>query len=140
MKLVRNLSKRSIHSFLPIHFLICSGIPAECNNSTCFPGIGLGVVLSRARLLSDKMLVAAVKALAAQSPALKDPNRGLLPDILHVREVSVHIATAVIRRAAEEGLAQTPGIPLDSGNGGLREWIEAQMWDPVYRPLVRAQG
>ncbi|KAI9862172.1 MAG: NAD-dependent malic enzyme, mitochondrial, partial [Pleopsidium flavum] len=32
---------------------------AECNNSTCFPGIGLGTVLSRSRLLSDKMLVAA---------------------------------------------------------------------------------
>lgn len=49
---------------------------AECNNSTAFPGIGLGVVLSRSKLLSDKMLVAAVKAIAAQSSALKDPDRG----------------------------------------------------------------
>ncbi len=51
---------------------------AECNNSTAFPGIGLGVVLSRSKLLSDKMLVAAVKAIAAQSPALKDPDKGEL--------------------------------------------------------------
>ncbi|KAK2754731.1 NAD-dependent malic enzyme, mitochondrial [Arachnomyces sp. PD_36] len=112
---------------------------AECNNSTCFPGIGLGVILSRARLLSEKMLVAAVKALADRSPALKDPNRGLLPDIVDVREVSVHIAAAVIRRAVDEGLAQTPDIPLGGDGEDLKEWIQAQMWDPVYRPLVRAQ-
>lgn len=129
-------------AFLPIQDFLTNNnlrFSAECNNSTCFPGIGLGVVLSRARLLSDEMLVAAVKALAAQSPALKDPNRGLLPDVLNVREVSVHIAAAVIRRAAKEGLAQTPEIPLDSEAGDLEEWIQAQMWDPVYRPLKRAQ-
>lgn len=108
---------------------------AECNNSTCFPGIGLGAVLSRARLLSDKMLVAAVKALAAQSPALKDPNQPLLPDVIHVREINVHIAKAVIKCAVQEGLAQEKGIPTE--NGDLEEWIRVQMWEPEYRPLVR---
>ncbi|KAL2009299.1 hypothetical protein VTN00DRAFT_7493 [Thermoascus crustaceus] len=108
---------------------------AECNNSTCFPGIGLGAVLSRARLLSDKMLVAAVKALAAQSPALKDPNQPLLPDVIHVREISLHIAKAVIKCAVQEGLVQEEGIP--TGDSDLEEWIRVQMWEPEYRPLVR---
>ena len=108
---------------------------AECNNSTCFPGIGLGAVLSRARLLSDKMLVAAVKSLASQSPALKDPNKGLLPDVVNVREISVHIAKAVIRQAVEEGLATETGIPDDDGE--LEEWVREQMWEPRYRSLVR---
>jgi malate dehydrogenase (oxaloacetate-decarboxylating) len=106
---------------------------AECNNSTCFPGIGLGCVLSRSKLLSDKMLVAAVKALAAQSPALKDPDKGLLPDVLNVREISVHIARAVIKQAVEEGSATEKGIPSEDGE--LEEWIREQMWDAVYRPL-----
>lgn len=106
---------------------------AECNNSTCFPGIGLGCVLSRTTLLSDKMLVAAVKALAAQSPALKDPSKGLLPDVVNVREISVHIAKAVILQAVEEGLATEEGIPKE--DEGLEEWVREQMWDPVYRPL-----
>lgn len=106
---------------------------AECNNSTCFPGIGLGCVLSRARLLSDKMLVAAVKALAAQSPALKDPSKGLLPDVIDVRDISVHIARAVIKQAVEEGLAQEDGIPEDEDD--LEEWVREQMWDAKYRPL-----
>jgi malate dehydrogenase (oxaloacetate-decarboxylating) len=106
---------------------------AECNNSTCFPGIGLGCVLSRSKLLSDKMLVAAVKALAAQSPALKDPYKGLLPDVENVRDISVQIAKAVIRQAVDEGLAQEKGIPEEEEE--LDEWIREQMWDPVYRPL-----
>lgn len=106
---------------------------AECNNSTCFPGIGLGSVLSRAKLVSDKMLVAAVKALAAQSPALQDPDKGLLPDVKDVREISVKIAVAVVRCAVEEGLAQEKGIPVDDEE--LEKWVRAQMWEPVYRPL-----
>jgi malate dehydrogenase (oxaloacetate-decarboxylating) len=106
---------------------------AECNNSTCFPGIGLGCVLSRSKLLTDKMLVSAVKALAAQSPALQDPDEGLLPDVVDVREISVHIAKAVIKQAVEEGLAQEKDIP--DGDEVLEEWIREQMWDPVYRPL-----
>ncbi|KFZ12233.1 hypothetical protein V502_07203 [Pseudogymnoascus sp. VKM F-4520 (FW-2644)] len=106
---------------------------AECNNALVFPGIGLGAVLSRAHLLSDKMLVAAVKALSAQSPALKDPARPLLPDVEDVREVSVQIAKAVVRQAVKEGLAREEGIPEDEGE--LDEWIRVQMWEPVYRPL-----
>lgn len=106
---------------------------AECNNSTCFPGIGLGCVLSRAKLLSDKMLVAAVKALAAQSPALKNPDKGLLPDVIHVRDISVHIARAVIKQAVEEGLATEKDIPTNDDE--LEEWIREQMWEPIYRPL-----
>ena len=109
---------------------------AECNNSTCFPGIGLGAVLSRAKLLSDKMLVAAVKALAAQAPALKDPDKGLLPDVVDVREISVQIAMAVIKQAVEEGLAQEEGIP-DNDND-LEEWVRVQMWEAKYRELVKA--
>ncbi|KAH8680038.1 hypothetical protein BGZ60DRAFT_467987 [Tricladium varicosporioides] len=119
--------------FPPVQFNGNEKEVAECNNSTCFPGIGLGCVLSRTKLLSDKMLVAAVKALAAQSPALKDPDMGLLPDVVNVREISVHIAKAVIRAAEEEGLATEEGIP--EGEDMLEEWIREQMWDPAYRPL-----
>ncbi|KAH8692435.1 putative malate dehydrogenase [Talaromyces proteolyticus] len=111
---------------------------AECNNSTCFPGIGLGAVLSKSRLLSDKMLVAAVRALSAQSPALRDPNKPLLPDVVDVREISVHIAKAVIQAAIEEGLAQEKNIPENDAE--LEEWIRAQMWDAVYRPLAKPKA
>ncbi|KAJ5559081.1 Malic enzyme NAD-binding, partial [Penicillium sp. DV-2018c] len=111
----------------------------ECNNSTCFPGIGLGVVLSQARLLSKKMLVAAVEALKTRSPALEDPTKPLLPDVQDVRDISLDIAVAVIKCAVEEGLAQAEGIPSSESESDLREWIEVQMWDAEYRPLVPSE-
>lgn len=107
---------------------------AECNNSTCFPGIGLGAVLSRAKLLSDHMLVSATKALAAQSPALNDPDKGLLPDVTEVREISVKIAMAVIKTAVQEGYAQREEIPGEDKE--LEEWVRVQMWETRYRDLV----
>jgi malate dehydrogenase (oxaloacetate-decarboxylating) len=106
---------------------------AECNNSTTFPGIGLGAILSRTRLLPPAILVAATRALASQAPALKNPKAGLLPDVTDVREISVQIAKAVIRTAQKEGLNEEKDIPEDDDE--LEEWIREQMWDPVYRPL-----
>lgn len=106
---------------------------AECNNSTVFPAVGLGAVLCRARLMSDKMLVAATQALAGQAPALKDPNAGLLPDVVNVREISVQLAKAVIKQAVEEGLNNEKDIPTNDAD--LDEWMREQMWDAKYRPL-----
>lgn len=106
---------------------------AECNNSTVFPAVGLGAVLSRARLMSDKMLYAATRALAEQAPALKDPSAGLLPDVVNVREISVQLAKAVIKQAVEEGLNDEKDIPTDDAD--LDEWVREQMWEGQYRPL-----
>ncbi|KAK3716537.1 NAD-dependent malic enzyme, mitochondrial [Vermiconidia calcicola] len=106
---------------------------AECNNSTMFPGIGLGVVLSRSKLVTPALLVAAVKALAAQAPALEDPEAALLPDVTEVRDISVKIAAAVIQQAVQDGLAQQEDIPSDKEE--LEEWIGQQMWKAEYRPL-----
>lgn len=86
-------------------------------------------------MLSDQMLVAAVRALAARSPALQDPNQPLLPDVEEARTISVDIAKAVIQTAVGEGYADEDNIPADDDE--LVDWIKAQMWDPVYRPLKK---
>lgn len=85
------------------------------------------------------MLVAAVKALASHSPALHDPDKGLLPDVTNVRDISVSIAAAVIRQAVDEGLATQEGIPVEEGEEVLEEWVREQMWEPRYRTLVRVE-
>jgi malate dehydrogenase (oxaloacetate-decarboxylating) len=110
---------------------------AECNNSVVFPGIGLGCILSRARLLTDKMLVAAVRAVARMSPALEDPAAALLPDVDAVREVSLRVARGVVRAAVEEGVATEQGIPSDGDEERLGRWIGVQMWEPRYRELEK---
>lgn len=82
------------------------------------------------------MLVEATKALAAQAPALRDPDAGLLPNVEEVREVSVKIAGAVVRQAVREGVAgrEVPGVDEEK----LEEWIREQMWEAEYRPLKKA--
>ena len=121
--------------FPPVNYAGKSYEIAECNNSTCFPGIGLGAVLSRTRLLPSSLLVAAVKALAKQGPALQDPTAPLLPDVTDVRDISVQIAKAVIRQAVKEGLNQEKDIPKEDRE--LEVWIREQMWEARYRPLVK---
>ena len=118
---------------------------AECNNSTIFPGIGLGTVLSRSKRVSEAMLVAAVKALAAWAPALQPDSKrddevvgAILPDVTDVRELSVTVACAVIKKAVEEKLNQVEDIPTKDGD--LQEWVREQMWEPVYRKLRRVSG
>ncbi|KAL7927231.1 hypothetical protein ACQKWADRAFT_279891 [Trichoderma austrokoningii] len=113
---------------------------AECNNSVVFPGIGLGCILSRATLLTDRMLVAAVQGVASLSPVLKDPTAPLLPDVEEVRTVSVQVAKSVIQAAVGEGVATEKDIP--SNDHDLEVWIKEQMWNPEYRPLrlVKMEG
>ncbi|KAH8719132.1 hypothetical protein GQ44DRAFT_751741 [Phaeosphaeriaceae sp. PMI808] len=106
---------------------------SECNNSVTFPGIGLGAVLSRTRLMTPAMLVSAVQALASAAPVLNDRGAGLLPDVEDVREISVQIAKNVIKKAVEDDLAQEKDIPSDDAS--LEEWIREQMWNAEYRPL-----
>jgi len=121
--------------FEPVEYNGTKYVVAECNNATVYPGIGLGCVLSRATKLSDTMLVSATHALAAQSPALNDPNLGLLPDVKDVRDISTRVACAVIKQAVEEGLATVDDIP--SNDDELKSWVQQQMWDPVYLPLKK---
>lgn len=106
---------------------------AECNNSVTFPGIGLGAVLSRTRLMTPALLVAAVQALASAAPVVNNDGAGLLPDVKDVREISVQIAKNVIKKAVEDDLAQEKNIPSDDAE--LEEWIREQMWEAEYRPL-----
>ena len=66
---------------------------------------------------------------------MQDPDKALLPDVKDVREISVHIAKAVIQAAVDEALATVKDIPTDDND--LEEWVREQMWEPRYRDLVK---
>jgi len=108
---------------------------AECNNCLVYPGIGLGCVLARANRLTDEMIVAAAHGLAELSPALKDPDLALLPDINDVRQTSVVVAREVIKQCVKEGMNRVKDIPEKDDE--LKAWIEDQMFFPEYRPLEK---
>jgi malate dehydrogenase (oxaloacetate-decarboxylating) len=47
---------------------------AQCNNVFIFPAVGLGLLASQARRVTDKMMLAGAKALADHSPAIRLPE------------------------------------------------------------------
>src|SRR5271168_4541320 len=67
---------------------------AQCNNVYIFPAMGLGVVASSASRVTDAMMIAAARSLAANSPALKDSSASLLPPLSDIRRVAAEIAIA----------------------------------------------
>jgi malate dehydrogenase (oxaloacetate-decarboxylating) len=102
----------------------------QCNNAFIFPGVGLGVIASGARRVTDAMFSAAARVLTEFSPALKDPNGPLFPPLSDVREISFRVALAVGAEAVRAGLASTN---LDS----LQQAVAKKMWTPHYVPLKR---
>jgi malate dehydrogenase (oxaloacetate-decarboxylating) len=99
---------------------------AQCNNVYIFPSIGLGVVASSARRVTDSMMFAAARALAGNSPALKDPSASLMPPLADLRKVASEIALAVGIAAQEAGIAVQ--VPEDE----LRARVMATQWSPDY--------
>jgi malate dehydrogenase (oxaloacetate-decarboxylating) len=99
---------------------------AQCNNVFIFPAVGLGLLASQARRVTDKMILAGARALGEQSPALLDPAASLLPSVRTIREVALEVAYAVALKAQEEGLA-----PACEPEGLRREVVESQ-WTPQY--------
>ncbi|MBD3586823.1 NAD-dependent malic enzyme [Salinimonas sp. HHU 13199] len=104
---------------------------AQCNNSYIFPGIGLGVIASKARLISDEMLMAASNALASASPMANTGTGELLPPLTQIADLSRQIAYAVARVAMEQDLA------LEMTEEALMSSIERNFWRPEYRPYKR---
>jgi len=101
---------------------------AQTNNSYVFPGVGLGILASGARRVTDAMFMAAARALATLSPALADPDAPLLPDVSQLRQVAVVVAHAVGVQAQADGVA--PPCSEDE----LARRISAEVWAPEYLP------
>jgi len=101
-------------------------VPGQGNNAYIFPGVGLGVVCSRASRVTDEMFLTAARSLAAQVTE-KDLRQGrIYPSLSIIRQVSAAIACDVATVAYEQGLCARKK-PQD-----IKADIEAQMFKPVY--------
>lgn len=104
---------------------------AQCNNSYIFPGIGLGVIASGAKRVTDNMLMASSNALADCSPLLQHSEADLLPPIADIQQVSKVIALKVAQAAIADGVA----VPLSDEQ--IQANIEQEFWKPEYRKYKR---
>ena len=102
---------------------------AQCNNVYIFPAMGLGVVASGARRVTEPMMLAAARTLGGNSPALKDPSASLLPPLTDIRRVAAEIAFAVGIEAQKDGVA--PELSEEE----LRQRVRDTQWIPAYPPL-----
>jgi malate dehydrogenase (oxaloacetate-decarboxylating) len=104
---------------------------AQVNNSYIFPGLALGILVSRARRVTDRMFMAAAKTLASLSPARGDKTAALLPPMADSRKIGLVVGEAVARQAIADGVAE------GGGEDTLKDRLLAYVWEPVYLPYER---
>lgn len=100
---------------------------AQANNVYVFPAVGLAVTASRATRVTDRMMVAAARALGdCAVRAGTDGATPLLPPLASMRDAARDIALAVARTAVEDGVAP------EATEAELREAVAATQWTPRY--------
>jgi malate dehydrogenase (oxaloacetate-decarboxylating) len=112
--------------FAPVIYNGATYSIAQANNAMIFPGLGLGTIVARARLISDGMFMAAARAIAGMVNPW-ELGAPILPPISGVREVSVRVAIAVAEQAVREGLARVTPANVEAA-------VRSAMWEPRYRP------
>lgn len=98
--------------------------PGQGNNAYVFPGIGLGAVACRARLIPDAFFLAAARTLAGLVGPREIRYGSLYPPLTDLRKISLAIAVSVANEAYESGLARSER-PAD-----LKQSIADAMYDP----------
>ena len=104
------------------------------NNAFVFPGMGLGVLVSEAREVTDEMFAAAAERLAAEVRPEDLAAGSLFPRIREIRRVTARIAEAVVREARDSGV----GRVVDDAR--IPVAVAEAMWDPRYLPMAPARA
>lgn len=96
----------------------------QANNAMLYPGLGLGVIVSGAKHVTDGMLLAAAEAVASQVNP-QDEGASLLPSVNNLRASSATVAVAVAKQAVKDGVATKQP----------ENWVQVvqdAMWQAVY--------
>ena len=100
--------------------------PGQGNNAYIFPGVGLGVVVSKSSLITDEMFIVAADTLANMVTE-KDLKKGrMYPSITKICDISYKIAIKVANIAFDKNIARIP-TPEN-----LEETVRDTMFSPEY--------
>ena len=100
-------------------------IPGQGNNAYIFPGIGLGIILSQAEVISDDLFLIAAETLSDLVSEEELSSGQLYPSLKNIRKVSKAIAIATAKKAFSEGLTNL-AMPKD---------IESSLDNIIYNPM-----
>ena len=117
--------------------LIATGIPSapvvyngitynigQANNALMYPGLGLGIIASTAKLVTQTLLSEAAHALGGIVDTSK-PGAAVLPPVEKLTEFSEHIAVVVAESAIKQGLTREK---IEDA----RKAVKAAKWYPKY--------
>lgn len=100
--------------------------PGQGNNAYIFPGVGLGVVVSKSSLITDEMFIVAADTLANMVTE-KDLKKGrMYPSLTKICDISYKIAIKVANIAFDKNIAHIP-TPKN-----LEETVRDTMFSPEY--------
>jgi malic enzyme len=105
---------------------------SQANNSFIFPGVGLGIVVSEAKEVTDMMFAVAAQRLADEVKPSDLASGSLFPPTHEIRRISARIAEAVVAEARNSGVGRM--IP----DAEIPKAVAAMIWDPAYLPMVPA--
>ena len=105
-------------------------IPGQGNNAYIFPGVGLGIMLSQAEVISDNLFLAAAETLSDLVSEEQLSSGQLYPSLKDIRKVSKEIAITVAKKAFSEGLTNL-AVPKD-----IESSLDRIIYDPVYPDYI----
>jgi malate dehydrogenase (oxaloacetate-decarboxylating) len=120
--------------FSPVDFKGKTFKIAQCNNFYIFPAIGLAVIASKAKRVTDRIMIAAASALGNFQDAKDNNNSGdddaeppLLPPIENMKNIAIHIAIKIALQAQQDGV-----VP-EMSEQKVSDQVQKRFWIPEYR-------
>jgi malate dehydrogenase (oxaloacetate-decarboxylating)(NADP+) len=117
--------------FAPVTLNGRTHVPGQGNNAYIFPGVGLGVVCTGSRRVTDAMFIKAARALASLIRDNELAEGRVYPALNRIHEVSHTIAVAVAEEVFQQKL-NSCSRPAD-----LPGYIHSQMFKPEYPDYSR---
>ncbi len=96
----------------------------QANNALLYPGLGLGIIVAKSKVVTDGMLSAAANGIASLQD-LSKLGAPILPPVSMLKESSKLVATAVVTQAIKEGINRNPIEDPEKA-------VENEIWEPYY--------
>ncbi|HCX2208946.1 TPA: NAD-dependent malic enzyme [Staphylococcus aureus] len=100
----------------------------QANNALMYPGLGLGLIASKAKKVNQQILSAASHALGGMVNP-DEPGAAVLPPVEKIHQCSRAIAQAVAQSVIDQGLNAETIDDIDKA-------IEAEIWYPEYKSYI----
>ena len=101
-------------------------VPGQGNNLYVFPAVGLAIVATKARRVTDELFVVAARVVADQVTQAELDSGLLYPPQSNILETEIAVAVKVAETIFNRGLAGA------AQPGDVRRFVEGQLYKPEY--------